>query len=170
MGSTKDCVFCRIGREVKSNKRLSEGELFFHHLDVHPASPGHTLIIPFRHVETLDDLTEEEWLALRRKIKEVKALIVRTTRDELSEAYKEIQKKRITANSVTFINRALAHRYFGEPPHGYNQGVNEGEAAGQTVPHLHWHVIPRYDGDMPDPRGGVRYVIPEMGNYTIPRT
>ena len=51
------------------------------------------------------------------------------------------------------------------PPDGFNLGVNVGAAAGQTVPHLHLHVIPRYDGDVDDPRGGVRFVIPERGNY-----
>jgi superfamily II DNA or RNA helicase/diadenosine tetraphosphate (Ap4A) HIT family hydrolase/HKD family nuclease len=50
-------------------------------------------------------------------------------------------------------------------PDGYNVGFNAGAAAGQTVPHVHLHVIPRYAGDMPDPRGGVRHVIPEKGNY-----
>ncbi len=50
-------------------------------------------------------------------------------------------------------------------PHGYNVGFNAGEAAGQTVMHLHVHVIPRYRGDMDDPRGGVRHVIPSRGNY-----
>jgi diadenosine tetraphosphate (Ap4A) HIT family hydrolase len=51
------------------------------------------------------------------------------------------------------------------PPQGYNIGVNVGEAAGQTVRHLHVHVIPRYRGDVEDPRGGVRHVIPGQGNY-----
>ena len=50
-------------------------------------------------------------------------------------------------------------------PDGYNVGFNAGEAAGQTVMHLHVHVIPRYRGDMDDPRGGVRHVIPGRGNY-----
>ena len=50
-------------------------------------------------------------------------------------------------------------------PDGYNVGFNAGAAAGQTVPHVHIHVIPRYAGDMADPRGGVRHVIPEKGNY-----
>jgi superfamily II DNA or RNA helicase/diadenosine tetraphosphate (Ap4A) HIT family hydrolase len=50
-------------------------------------------------------------------------------------------------------------------PDGYNLGVNVGEAAGQTVVHLHLHVIPRYLGDVPDPRGGVRHVIPHKANY-----
>ena len=50
-------------------------------------------------------------------------------------------------------------------PGGYNIGVNVGEIAGQTVMHLHVHVIPRYAGDMADPRGGVRGVIPEKRRY-----
>ena len=50
-------------------------------------------------------------------------------------------------------------------PDGFNIGINLGEAAGQTVFHLHVHVIPRYHGDVPDPRGGVRYVIPSKANY-----
>ena len=50
-------------------------------------------------------------------------------------------------------------------PDGYNIGINAGAAAGQTVAHLHIHLIPRYKGDVEDPRGGVRYVIPEKGNY-----
>ena len=50
-------------------------------------------------------------------------------------------------------------------PDGFNVGFNAGEAAGQTVMHVHVHVIPRYRGDMDDPRGGVRHVIPSKGNY-----
>lgn len=53
-------------------------------------------------------------------------------------------------------------------PDGFNVGFNAGRAAGQTVDHLHIHVIPRYDGDMPDPTGGVRHVIPSRGNYLTP--
>jgi diadenosine tetraphosphate (Ap4A) HIT family hydrolase len=48
---------------------------------------------------------------------------------------------------------------------GVNIGVNSGESAGQTVDHAHVHVIPRRDGDVPDPRGGVRWVIPERAVY-----
>lgn len=50
-------------------------------------------------------------------------------------------------------------------PDGYNIGMNCREAAGQTVPHFHCHVIPRYAGDTPSPRGGVRGVIPERMAY-----
>jgi diadenosine tetraphosphate (Ap4A) HIT family hydrolase len=48
-------------------------------------------------------------------------------------------------------------------PDGYNIGVNVGSAAGQTIPHVHMHLIPRFHGDVPDPRGGVRGVIPARG-------
>lgn len=50
-------------------------------------------------------------------------------------------------------------------PAGYNIGINDGAAAGQTVGHLHIHLIPRYPGDRADPRGGVRWVIPDKADY-----
>ncbi len=50
-------------------------------------------------------------------------------------------------------------------PAGFNVGINDGAAAGQTVSHLHIHLIPRYDGDRDDPRGGVRWVLPEKAAY-----
>lgn len=50
-------------------------------------------------------------------------------------------------------------------PDGYNIGVNVGEAGGQTVFHLHLHVIPRYRGDVQDPRGGVRWALPQKAAW-----
>src|SRR5574340_1274989 len=63
---------------------------------------------------------------------------------------------------VEVVKRQLDEEFH---PAGYNVGFNVGEHAGQTVMHLHVHVIPRYEGDMDDPRGGVRHVIPWKGNY-----
>ena len=50
-------------------------------------------------------------------------------------------------------------------PDGFNVGINSGESGGQTVPHVHIHLIPRYKGDMENPRGGVRGVIPSKQKY-----
>jgi diadenosine tetraphosphate (Ap4A) HIT family hydrolase len=52
-------------------------------------------------------------------------------------------------------------------PDGYNIGVNVGDAAGQTVGHAHLHVIPRYQGDVVDPRGGIRLIIPARGSCQV---
>ena len=50
-------------------------------------------------------------------------------------------------------------------PDGFNLGLNDGSAAGQTMSQLHFHVIPRYTGDVPDPRGGIRHIIPAKARY-----
>lgn len=50
-------------------------------------------------------------------------------------------------------------------PDGYNLGINIGQYAGQTIMHLHIHLIPRYKGDIEDPRGGVRGIIPQKRSY-----
>ncbi|PLX24443.1 HIT family protein [Candidatus Parcubacteria bacterium] len=50
-------------------------------------------------------------------------------------------------------------------PDGYNFGMNEGKAAGRSIEHVHFHLIPRYAGDVENPRGGVRNVIPKRGDY-----
>lgn len=60
------------------------------------------------------------------------------------------------------VKRDLDHSL---KPDGYNIGINDGPAAGQTIPHLHIHLIPRYIGDQTDPRGGVRWIFPDKARY-----
>ena len=69
------------------------------------------------------------------------------------------------AELVADIGRAQSLLQEKFAPDGFNVGFNVGKAGGQTIPHFHIHVIPRRNGDMPDPRGGVRHVIPTKGNY-----
>ena len=63
------------------------------------------------------------------------------------------------------LDRAREHVGQTHAPSGYNIGINEGSAAGQTVSHIHVHLIPRFAGDSKDPRGGVRWVIPNRADY-----
>jgi diadenosine tetraphosphate (Ap4A) HIT family hydrolase len=98
--------------------------------DGFPISPGHSLIIPKRHIQSFFEATNEEHAAFLELL--VKA------RELLHQKYK---------------------------PDAFNIGINDGFAAGQTIMHLHIHLIPRYKGDMPDPRGGVRLIFPEKADY-----
>ena len=120
------CPFCNPLKE----EIVLANNLCYARYDKFPASPGHLLLIPYRHIPTLFDATDAELATL--------LALVREAKDLLDERFH---------------------------PDGYNIGVNVGTAAGQTVMHLHVHVIPRYAGDMEDPRGGVRGVIPERRGY-----
>ena len=73
------------------------------------------------------------------------------------------QEERIELNELIIKAKELIER--DHNPDGYNIGMNCGMAAGQTVMHFHCHVIPRYKGDMENPRGGVRGVIPNKREY-----
>lgn len=66
---------------------------------------------------------------------------------------------------LTLADEAKAMLELKFAPDGYNLGLNVGAVAGQTVPHVHLHLIPRYAGDVDQPRGGVRGVIPSKQNY-----
>ena len=65
----------------------------------------------------------------------------------------------------SLLDRAKAMIDAEHRPDGYNIGINDGAAAGQTIMHLHVHLIPRYLGDTTDPRGGVRWVFPDRARY-----
>ena len=65
-------------------------------------------------------------------------------------------------NLVERVQKYLEDKF---RPDGFNIGFNENVAAGQTIFHLHIHVIPRYEGDVDDPTGGIRNVIPGKGRY-----
>ena len=98
--------------------------------DAYPVSPGHTLLIPFRHVASFFELTSEE--------REGLLLLMVSAKQQLQDEFS---------------------------PAAYNIGINDGLAAGQTIAHMHLHLIPRYQGDVSDPRGGVRWVLPEKAKY-----
>jgi len=72
-------------------------------------------------------------------------------------------EERIALFSLLDEAKALCDKEY--TPASYNIGINDGPAAGQTVPHLHIHLIPRYEEQGVDPRGGVRWVVPDKADY-----
>ena len=74
---------------------------------------------------------------------------------------REEESSRIN-NYIHYMKSKIEEKY---DPDGYNIGINVGEVAGQTVDHLHIHLIPRYEGDIDNPEGGVRGVIPDKRMY-----
>jgi hypothetical protein len=73
-----------------------------------------------------------------------------------------VEERAATWEMVGVVRRKLDE---GHRPDAYNVGINIGNAAGQTVEHAHIHVVPRYTGDVADPRGGVRWIIPSKARY-----
>jgi len=123
---TKPCPFCTLPPE----RIIDSNNLALVIRDGYPISPGHTLVIPKRHIGSWFEITQAEQQALLDLLAKAKVVL-------------ETEFK----------------------PNGYNIGINDGPNAGQTVPHLHMHLIPRYKGDLEDPRGGVRWIIPEKAKY-----
>jgi diadenosine tetraphosphate (Ap4A) HIT family hydrolase len=120
------CPFCTLPPE----RIVAANNVGWVVRDAYPVSPGHTLIIPRRHMGSFFELSADERLGL-----------------------------------LALLDEARSALQASHAPQGYNIGVNDGPAAGQTVPHLHMHLIPRYAGDRADPRGGVRWVLPDRAQY-----
>ncbi len=121
-----NCFFCSLD----PSRILDSNAYCFMIRDDFPISPGHTLIIPKRHVGSFFELDAAEQHALLALLDSAK--------------------------------KSLDIEY---QPDTYNLGLNDGPAAGQSIPHVHFHLIPRYAGDCDDPRGGVRWIVPAKANY-----
>ena len=122
-----DCPFCELPEE----RIRVEGEHGLVVRDGFPVAPGHLLVLPRRHVESVFDLSPAEQSELWTLTAQARELL----RNEVH-------------------------------PQGFTIGINDGIAAGQTVPHTHIHVIPRHIGDVDDPSGGIRALIsPRKARY-----
>jgi diadenosine tetraphosphate (Ap4A) HIT family hydrolase len=116
---------------LEPGRVLDQNKLAIAFSDAFPISPGHTLVVPRRHVSDFFELSPAE-----------------------------------IADLVELLFR-IHHRLVAEQrPSGFNIGVNVGAAAGQTVLHAHVHLIPRFIGDVTEPQGGVRSIIPGKGPYS----
>ena len=158
--------WCFCDRESFEGRIFKEDEYFYCLFDYTPVSPGHALIAPKKHIVSILEVDIEMWNKLFEEIVESIKIIEKT---DLKNVYKKMLDMKLGENTEWYLQKAIAHPRINTKPDAYNHGVNDGRAAGRTADHLHWHIIPRYDGDMTDPRGGVRHVIPEMGNYKLAR-
>ena len=120
------CTYCNLSE----SRIIDQSPLTLVFRDVFPVSPGHTLIIPRRHVESYFDLTDQE-------------------REDLT--FMMMRAKNVLKNELN--------------PQAFNIGINEGFAAGQTVAHINMHLIPRFKGDVTEPRGGIRWIFPDKAVF-----
>lgn len=125
-----NCIFCENKGINLLDYEIPNLKNWYLKWDEYPVNPGHILIIPKRHFQSIFEINLIEFMELWKALYYAKKMIV-----------KDYQ------------------------PDGYNVGINIGEAAGQSIMHLHIHLIPRYKGDVENPRGGVRGVIPNKQNY-----
>lgn len=109
---TRECPFCK----AVDASQFATSERFRALYNVAPILPGHSLVIPKRHVETLMDLSEDEL-------------------HEMVSFARHVMKALLSVFQVS----------------GFNWTIQEGDEAGQTVPHLHLHLIPRRPNDLPQP-------------------
>jgi histidine triad (HIT) family protein len=110
----EDCIFCSIVSGSVPAKKIYEDDRVLAFLDINPRNPGHTLVIPKKHVETLIETSKADAAYLFQIVKKI------------AEAVKS-----------------------GTNADGISISQSNGKAAGQLVPHLHFHVIPRFETEGP---------------------
>lgn len=123
-----DCILCAIRDKNPLVKNLTvfSNESFIIALNLYPFNPGHLMIFPARHVESVADLSEDEVVEMHKLLK----------------------------LSIEIMDREFS-------PHGYNVGYNLGKGSGASIPHLHQHVVPRYDNEVGflDVLSGTRVIV-----------
>lgn len=107
-----DCLFCKIANKEFNAEVVYEDENTTAVLDINPRSPGHTMVLPKVHAETILDLPSEKIDGLFKAVK----------------------------NITGILNKALK-------PDGFTIGINHGKVSGQTIDHLHIHIMPRWHND-----------------------
>jgi histidine triad (HIT) family protein len=158
----QDCYFCRVSRG-EADPFIFENRSFVGIFDTNPVNPGHALLVPRRHVVSVFNLNEAEQADYFDGIRGVRRVIEGT---DLAGLYEEmLGRDYLKDRPKEHIQEVLALPFLGSKPDAYTVGNNDGRAAGRSIDHLHVILLPRYSGDVEDPRGGIRNVIPGRARY-----
>ena len=160
--TSDDCYFCRVSIG-EADPFIFENRSFVGVFDTNPVNPGHALIIPRRHVVSLFDLNADEQTDYFDAIRGVKSIIETT---DLADLYREmLGRYYLKDRPKGHIEEVLELDFLGKKPDAYTVGNNDGREAGRSIDHLHVILLPRYAGDVENPRGGIRNVIPSRAHY-----
>lgn len=156
-----ECFFCKtIGRP--EFEPIYESTFFYAYLSDLPINPGHIELFPKRHIPSVMELTSDEQADLIPTITRVQDILMTY---DLKNFYENQAKDGDRRYNHYYVKRMIELPYLGITPTGFNIGINQGVSAGQTVMHLHIHIVPRYDGDVAEPAGGIRNYLNDLGNY-----
>ncbi len=160
--TSQSCYFCKVIRG-EADPFIFENRSFVGIFDTHPVNPGHALVIPKRHVESIFDLNEAECSDYFDALRGVKAAVEQT---DFAEVYRNmLTREDLKDRPKDHIEAVLRLPFLGSKPAAYTVGNNDGRAAGRSIDHLHVIILPRYTGDIENPKGGIRNVIPARANY-----
>jgi histidine triad (HIT) family protein len=160
--STKNCYFCKV-INGDTDPFIFQNRSFVGIFDTNPVNPGHALVIPKRHVASIFHLDETEQSDYFDAIKGVKGVIEST---DLRETYQQMLNRRyLQDRPKDHIETVLQLPFLGNTPNAYTIGNNDGREAGRSIDHLHVILLPRYKGDVENPSGGIRNVIPSRAKY-----
>jgi diadenosine tetraphosphate (Ap4A) HIT family hydrolase len=119
---------------------------------------------PFCHLEEGQKLLENKnAVAFYDKYPVQKGHLLIIPRDHVETYFDASEQQLVAIHELIKQGKEMIDQQYS--PDGYNIGVNVGYYGGQTVHHLHFHLIPRYKGDIEDPRGGIRKAIPNLVKY-----
>jgi histidine triad (HIT) family protein len=158
----QDCYFCKVS-SGRADPFIFENRSFVAIFDTNPVNPGHALVIPRRHVVSIFELDEAEHADYFDALYGVRRVIETT---DFAELYPRMMAREdLNDRPMDHVKAVLELPFLGRKPDAYTVGNNDGRAAGRSIDHLHVILLPRYDGDVENPRGGIRNVIPGRANY-----
>ena len=151
------CVLCI---EIEQYTYVTiEDELFCAVWDVNPLRPGHTIVIPKTHKQFYSELSEQELNAMPKFIELVQNKL--SDRSYIESNYTKLLTELSEDVKLKIHNSLEQLKSYKSDPTAFNHGLNDGPDAGQSIPHLHYHIIPRWKGDVEKPKGGIRRMFGE---------